>query len=213
MKRLFLLLTILTISHFSFGQLKNVELEDSLKRYDNIGHGIAISFQSGIWVPIGKLSKIFNLEPNIGSKLSYPINQYLRLDLGIIFNFPTTSKGYNFHVNDSTFRVKTNSGNAILGLWINHENEIKRSIYFDKYFGIGYGFIGTDLLNKNSRNDKYYDVETVNFNLGLGIRKMFRKEDSFGLFMELNFAPYSLFGRVDDNFGNSYIITGIYYKL
>jgi len=215
MKKAILIFFTFFIAQITYGQSNKVE-SDTISEYEYWNYGMTFTIQGGLWKPVGNLDRTFNLNPNIGIKWGFPITKQLRIEAGTSINIPLSSEPFDYYINDdSSFIANSkNTVNGILGLWINHENRFGKKFFLDKYFGLGIGFIQTDKkkLNPTSENDNWYGVETVNFNFGLGIRKIAFRKRSIGIFFEYNFAPYPVFSRVNKNFGNSSIITGLLYR-
>jgi len=202
------------IVHSTYGQ-NNKELSDSISEYEYWNYGMSITIQGGIWKPLGNLDRTFDLNPNIGLKWGLPITKQLRIELGTSINIPINSESFEYTTDDTTFIANSkNTVNGFLGLWVSNENRISTKLILNKYFGLGIGFIQTNnkeptLKNGNGNN---YSIETVNLNFGIGLRKIVFIKRSIGLYLEYNFSPYSLFGKVNNNFGYSSIITGVSYR-
>ena len=202
------------IAQLSYGQ-SDKETSDTISEYEYWNKGMIFSIQGGIWKPIGNLDRTFNINPNFGFKWGLPITKQLRIELGMSINIPINSEEFEYITDDSSFIANSRiTVNGVLGLWINHENRLGKELFFDKYFGVGVGFIQTDQKkpNPSSENYNWYGVETTNFNFGLGLRRIAFRKRSIGICIEYNFVPYQWFGHVDNDFGNSSIVTGIYYK-
>jgi len=194
----------------SFGQNKNTVTNSTLE-YDNWNYGITYSIEAGIWQPLGNLNNTFKTNPNIGLKFGFPISKPFRIELGTSVNIPINSEPFLYTTNDTSFNAHSiNTVNGILGLWVSHEKRIKKNVFIDKYFGLGLGLIQTG--EENIKDNNYYTIETINFNLGVKLRRIIFKKRSIGIFMDYNFAPFSLFKKVNDNFGNSYLTSGISYR-
>lgn len=188
---------------------------DTLTEYDYWNYGITCTIQGGIWKPLGSLQETFSLNPNIGFKWGFPITRQIRIAFGASINIPIDSEPFDFFIDDSTHQVNSqNTANGIFGFWIGHETQLKEKYFFDKYIGIGVGFIQTDKKKENpsDENDNLHSVQTINLNFGIAVRrKVFRKR-SLGFFLEYNYAPYHMLNRVKKDFGNSYLLTGITYR-
>ena len=213
-RKIFILLILSFTFHLTYGQ-SDEESSDTISEYEYWNYGMTFTIQGGIWKPIGSLDRTFNINPNIGFRWGSPITKQLRIEAGTSINIPINSEPFEYFTDDSTFIAKSkNTVNGVLGLWISHEHRISKKLFFDKYFGLGVGFIQTDKKKPNptSENDNWYGVETTNFNFGLGLRMIAFRKRSIGLYIEYNFVPYPLFGRVDKDFGNSSIVSGIYYR-
>lgn len=211
------ILTLLFLIGFQRLQAQNDSLKaNTIKACDDYNKGVTYSFQLGIWKSLGLLDTSLNTNPDFGFKWQFPISKTLKLEFGANFNIPINAKSFKYYLGDSIFTVKSKGGvNGLMGFWIAHENRIKTSIIFDKYFGIGFGFISTNKKKKQVRSryeDYWYSVNTFNFNFGLGLRKIVSAKGSLGCFIEYNYAPYSWFGRVKSDFENSYLITGVSYR-
>lgn len=209
------ILVALLIVQVSFGQSAGIE-SDTIPEYDYWNYGMTFTIQAGVWKPIGNLDKIFNVNPNIGGRAGFPISQYLRLEIGASLNIPLNSESYTYYAKSDTLIANSKKElNGILGVWIGHEKKIAKKLFFDKYLGVGVGMLGTGLEkpeSEQSENNKWYGVETINFNFGLSLRHIIFRKRSVGLFFEYNFAPYNMFGRVDRGFGNSFLITGLLFR-
>jgi hypothetical protein len=213
MRYLLIILLLLLFSQFSQGQLFYRESGPETD-YDFWDKDMFFTIQTGIWQPLEKLDRNFDMTPNLGFRWGLQIDTKLILQMGASMNFPATSEPFDYTVNGSTYRAKSNNDvNGLLGAWLIQQNNIGQNFIFENYYGLGLTFINTNVAKEKNKNDGWYDVECFNLSIGFDLsRKMFYN-DAIGIFLEYNFAPYFLFGRVRREFGSRYLITGLSYKL
>jgi hypothetical protein len=85
MRSLFSFCFILLFFQFSSGQKIFSQLGPD-SDYDFWNKDMFFTFQTGIWQPVGKLNKSFNLTPNQGFRWGLHVNNRIIFQLGASFN-------------------------------------------------------------------------------------------------------------------------------
>ncbi|WP_299889164.1 hypothetical protein [uncultured Lacinutrix sp.] len=199
---LFIFFTSIVLSQNDSIALKNIN-NDS--RIDYI-----FSVDINSFIPSGNLKESLDESLGIGFYFGVPLNQKIRIDLGVSLFFPKTKQNIIYIDNDQILEGGA-STSGTLGAWITHMTPIGASLSWEKRFGIGVGFFQTDIETGKPKeeNDSVYGVETISFSIGTGIRaKVFRR--NIGIKVDYFFTPYNLFKeRLPSNFGNSYFTLGL----
>jgi len=183
-----------------------------LANYTKWNSGVTFTIQVGSWEPLGNLKNTFRTNFNIGAKAGFPLLSKVRFDIGFSINVPQQAKPFMYYADDTTFLAwSSNTVNGMLGFWFAHEQQLGHTFFFDKYAGFGIGFIQTTSKRRPCKTceEETYSVDTAIVNVGLSLRKIVSRRSSLGIYVEYNFAPYSLFGRVKNEFGTSYLISGV----
>ena len=213
LKKIIFVLLVLQ-SSVSIAQNEEGEV-NQISEYDTWNYGMTFTVQAGVWIPMGDLKKTFTSSPNLGFRFGVPVSESLRVDLGASINMPLDSKHFEYNDNGNRFLAKSEETiNGILGVWLAQETRLDHRFIFSRYVGLGVGFIQTDTRKNDTEdeNDEWFGVETLNVNFGLSINRIITNKKAIGLFIEYNYAPYALFNKVDEGFGNRYVITGLQYR-
>jgi hypothetical protein len=205
-----ILITLILNIEFSFAQ-DNRNKIDSIPKYDVLDNGTFLTIQIGIWQPLLNLSEIYNFSPTVGVKFGYPILSRVRLQAGVRFVYPKNSNFFNYSTKDTSFTTKSEDV-GFLGIWISDKNKLNKNFMLDKYLGLGINSLSTDVEDPKSKKDNKfnYSVETINFNFGVCASTKILKKRLIGVFLEFNYAPYSLLSeKVNNNFGSSSFSYGL----
>lgn len=170
---------------------------------------------SGIWQPLGNLGETFYPAASFGFFQNIESDKEFKLKVGALVNAIGKSGTYDFVTRDSTFQTETEgSGNAIIGLWLMHTTtKWDSKIILDKVVGLGLNNLYTNTNNPNLKGKGNYSFETINLSAGVNFWFLSKKMNPIGFFLNYNFSPYFLFGRVKRGFGNSSLIFGFQYNL
>ncbi|MFV0469194.1 MAG: hypothetical protein ACK5MK_09745 [Dysgonomonas sp.] len=190
-------------------ELSNEEINAWKGKNTSRDYPFSFSVQAGALFPLGNLNSAFGTSPYVAAKFGVSdIKTGFRFDFGFGIGFPCNSSEFEYYDNGYSFPTKTSSILNI-SLWCGHEQKMMKNVYMEKYIGIGLGAMQTDTKKEVSDDeyDQWYSAETINLNLGVGIR--YKK---IGCFIEYNYAPYSIAGKVRSSYGNSYLTTGISFK-
>jgi hypothetical protein len=183
--------------------------------YDYWNSGMTFTLQTGVWTPLGNLSKTLSSSPSIGLLVGLPITKRLRFDLGTTLFVPINSNRFSYRLPDTVLLARPSLVCGILGLWVTHTDQMKSKYFLDKILGIGLGFIQTDktIDNPRSKQNTNHSLAAMNFGFGFNVRKVVLKRRSVGLNITYNFTPYSLFeNHVERDFGSQSLWTGLIYK-
>lgn len=207
---------LLFIIGFSLILIKGYSQSDtSTAEYDYWNYGITFKLQVGIWVPLGNLSGTLSPSPSVGLLFGLPIAKKISIDAGMNIFIPINANRFDYHLPDTILSAKPSLVCGVMGIWITHTDKISSKYFIDKSLGIGLGFIQTDknIDNPESDNHTNHSIETMNFSLGINLRKIIFRKRSFGLNITYNFTPYSLFqNHVEKKFGSQSLATGVMYK-
>lgn len=201
-------------SHNSRAQVDDLD-SDTMSEFDTWNQGMTFTVQVGAWLPMGDLRETFSTSPNLGFRFGFPVSEFLRIDLGASVNVPLNAESFEYNDRGNRFIAKSeNTVNGILGIWLANETRVNTNFIFSRYVGLGVGFIQTDTKKFDTADgtDEWFGVETVNLNIGISLSRIVLENNAIGVFIEYNYAPYSLFNRVNKGFGNRYIITGLQYR-
>lgn len=183
-------------------------------RYDDWNNRLRISLITGIWMPVGKLASSFDPGPQFGIAFGLPVSKTIRVDIAMIFAVPSNKKSFDINVENTTKNV--NSRYAVfLGGWVTKEYRINDNFFFDAIGGIGLGTISTDLKKPQSNNndkDSFYDLATIDMNIGAGLRRKIFKTSTIALQQSFHFAPYNTDSKLKTDLGNQFMTTSLIYR-
>ncbi|MGB6268371.1 MAG: hypothetical protein WBF67_05110, partial [Olleya sp.] len=146
----------------------------------------------------------------IGFYFGVPLNQKVRIDLGVSLFFPETKQSIKYINNDEILEGGASTSGA-LGLWTTHMTPIGQNWSWEKRFGIGVGSFQTDIETGKPKeeNDSVFSAETIFFSLGTGVRaRVFKR--NIGVKVDYFYTPYNLFKKkLLSNFGDKYFTIGV----
>ena len=177
-------------------------------------YGLIYNAIVGVWMPVGKLSDTFSASPLLGFRAGFTFAHSIRFDIGVNLRIHTNSKQFQIEAEDITTKVNSNVG-FTGGVWVTKEYKLKNKIMIDAIGGIGIGVIDTDLKKTNTNpddNDNYYSLETVDFSLGINIRKRVFMKNSIGLNLSYHFAPYTLDNELITDIGSQFFTTSLIFR-
>jgi len=177
--------------------------------------------EGGVTIPIGKLSNMMNVSPNVGFWYRIPKENNIIQNIGFSINFPK-SQNFNYVNDNYTTEIKSFSG--LLGVkmdklfWINEQKH--RNLEWSSVIGYGFYFFddvraraeyATWSASKKDQEDKPAFIKpfsTVHLAQGFKINLK-----NFGIYTRYNYAPYSIFTDIiDNNFGAHSVSVGFYYR-
>ena len=189
----------------------------STLEYDMWNSGLTFRLQTGVWIPLGKLSNTFRPAPALGFSIGIPFLKKFRFDFGFSYaNQVNNSREFNYLLSDTTLKTKSPSV-ASIGLQLTRVIEFKRRAVFDFldiHAGLSASIIDTNLKKPDSNEaDETRTVETICLSSGFTLRRKVLKKRSLGLNFRYDFTPQRLFSKnVEQGFGNSSLSVGIEYR-
>ncbi len=179
----------------------------------------AMSFvmQIGAWLPLGYLENTFDVSPAYGLRLGFRMSRNVTMQFGLNLFVPKESSEFDVKINNQTYSTTSQGkANGSIGTWFTHYTLSRnKKVLFEKYIGVGVGFIQLDLVNPLAALDEnqYYSMRTVNLNFGFALSSVMRRHSKWGIFVEYNFTPYYTSGFVETSFGSNSISVGLQYSL
>ena len=206
----------------------SVQAQDEIIREPR---GSFISVSPGVWMPLGKLRKTFDVSPQFRVGLSGQWER-LKVDVGVDFVMNNGNRPFRYTGSDTSFVAAKNLTLGGLGLSVGHIDRLSPVSYLEKSFGIGYTSISTGEKKLKSEcgeskvdvwhfgqnecegNKKYdfLDVESFYLSAGVGLQRIVFKKRVFGVHTEYRFTPFSWFGKVKKGFGNSSLSTNFTFR-
>jgi hypothetical protein len=183
-------------------------------RYEDWNNRLRISLITGLWMPIGKLETTLNPGPQFGIAFGLPVSKTVRLDIALTFAFPSNKKSFDINVENTTKNVNSRYAVFFGGL-VTKEYRITENFFFDAIGGVGLGTISTDLKKPQSNNndkDSFYDLATIDMNIGAGLRRKIFKTGTIALQQSFHFAPYNTDSKLKTDLGNQFMTTSLIYR-
>jgi hypothetical protein len=160
----------------------------------------------GIMRPMGLMKNNFSTAPLLGLSINGAISNSVSLGLSFQCAFPANTQKFDYYNKADVYEVKASSI-INFGLNLTYHKEVSKNIFLQPYTGFGVSSLSTDKKKEESSDDGntyYHSVET--FYLTGGCAFQYKK---FGVFVEYQYAPYSIAGKVRECFGNSLVSTGL----
>lgn len=185
-------------------------------QYEDYGNGayshprIALNYEIrlGSAFPLGNLHRSLGyVAPSLDFFMGVLIKQKMSIDIGGAFLFPTKRNPFDFTYHGETSETKERSlfdGS----LRYRYRYALGKNLTFIPYLGIGFFSLTTNLLKgvDDNNNKTYQSVEALD--LYAGIQLNYKR---FGYFIEYHQTTLSNSSKVANDFGNSFLSTGLTY--
>jgi len=209
---IFQVVVFLVLAHSGLKAQFVFESEQGLSQEIKTAGQIDLEFEAGGWYPLGNLRNTFESGVSIGGRMGVPLKYNLRVDVGAHFNTPSQAENILYEIGDTVMVLNgARTYTFLFGTRLAHSTEIGDHFLLESAFGIGLGLITSNQprIETGPNFDDHYRIGTVQITAGASVHRKIGKTKTLGFFADYNFAPYSLFGRVDRNFGHSYVRTGV----
>ncbi|MDR0825148.1 MAG: hypothetical protein LBN74_08650 [Prevotella sp.] len=179
-----------------------------IPRYEDREKGSFINLievRAGNWFPIGNLRNAYEIAPSIGAYFGYPVKKTMAVDIGFQIAFPINRQLFDYSRSNWTEAAKANIV-ANVNARFRYQQEVAKNVYWTTYAGAGFISVQTNLDKEYyyDDEDKWYSFETLDVFGGVNLR--YKK---VGLYLEYHYTPYSISGRVSEDFGNSAVNLGV----
>lgn len=177
-----------------------------------------IEFKTGIWVPVGNLSKTMHPSP-FGAFQINLFPPFLSVNMRFIYNSKTSSFDFS---SESEGPINVTSNVMAAGdLRINIPKYLSESNLLNSYIGVGVSSLLTNEKDPSKAGtntpstpgdlpeSEHYSVETVGVVFGSSLIWQIHNKSRLGVFAEYNFAPYGLNKRVSSSLGSHAFSFGI----
>ncbi len=187
--------------------------EEPYKRLDHT----FLTFQPGMWVPLGNLRKTFTASPSFTLKFgNVPLyKDKILLDVGLNCWFPSHTTPFNFHEKDTALVARGSNVNVNVSAYGVYRIPLANKMSLNPYLGLGVATLGTgeSKPKKKDADEKEaadrYSVTTFNINPGISFKSIVANGHAIGFFVEYNFSGYTWTDQLDKNFGGSAFQFGI----
>jgi len=184
-------------------------------QYENDKYGMYSTWigNMGLEVSLGStftladMNRIFKYAPSFDLYFCVPVKRNMSIDLGALFSFPVKPQRFDYTFKGGETTETKAKSMMCANLRYSYLHTLSNNSGLNTYMGIGVASLNTDILKEIVDNRKvYYSVDA--FDLFGGIRFQYKK---FGYFIEYHRASFPNSSKVANNFGNSFINTGVSY--
>lgn len=167
-----------------------------VNKYVNLA-GFHWALFSGVWTPFGKAS-LLGSHPLLGFEFGSKYRK-MYLNVSMYFKFSNAVNKYTFMLEDSA-RITNHFFGGYFGLDFERELIKVRKNEFNILAGISWD--GFDTMESNTKddrtdNDKGKSISSLNLNVGLGYRYIFKNSAYLGIRGKYNFVNYKNVGGTD----------------
>lgn len=197
------------VDYFDYKVYSNEFKHNYINNNYVIQNKTSITFESGLWLPSGKLSNTFSIGPQYGLQLGYTINKRLRFDFILLVGPIKSKHSFSAKENDT---IRSINGTMVgeLGIRFTHSNEIKNRYFFDYFCGFEGNEIGT---NYKIKENDYVVIQTYGISLGINLRKRIFRKSSIGISLGYHYVPYNWVNQLIKNIGSNVFTTSIFYRI
>jgi hypothetical protein len=172
----------------------------------------------GVWHPLGNLVKTIGTSPAFGGTGALRFAKQWKLDCNINFFVPVRVNRFAYKLPDTLLFAKPDALSIAMGFGVTHANRLGGKWFFDQALGVGTSFINTDQKKPKLNHDEtqsYYDLTSIDFSLGLNVRKYIKRGNYFGLNATWHYTPFSSAKghHVDKSFGSQALGVGLIWGL
>jgi len=167
------------------------------------------SVSSGIWIPFDNASLLGN-HPLLGFEFGSKYRK-MNFNASIQFKFINSANKYTVIVDDSS-RITNHFFGGYIGLDCEREIFKIRRNEFNVIGGIawdGFGVLDKNINDDRTDNNDGKSINSLNLNVGLGFRYMFKNDAYIGIKGRFNFVHYNNTGGTDLS-GNTMTIAFVY---
>jgi hypothetical protein len=169
-----------------------------------------MDIQVGVRVPVGNLSKVYSSAALFALYFKAFKVKATMFDIGLQVGMPSGKKYFNYYYNSNNKDITKAEVLLNLNARMRWEKRMRSNLRTQYYIGMGYESLSTDLYKETSVNeygnevDYTHSVRAMDFFGGINLKHKY-----VGLFLEYHYTPYSMFNKVESNFGNSAFHMGL----
>lgn len=150
---------------------------------------------SGIWIPSGSLANTFNVSPQFGAKILFPILKKYKFGIGINIRILNSISKISLSVEDVIKPANATYGLSF-GALFSREFILNNKFSLDIIGGIGIGRIHTDLIitdvtQNSQKENQYYSIQAIDLSTGIDLKRVIFKKHFVGLNCTYSFTPYN----------------------
>ena len=178
------------------------------KRYKDMDywkfHDVTVAVYAGMYGPLGSGEQVIGYNPLIGFTGVIPINDRLFAELGAKLRIHLNDSNFDYFAQGETQTVNSDLG-VFLGGTLGYKLLYTKRFVFSPKIGAGYEMVSTGIWEeKNNEGDrKYYNLQTVNFTLGVMAMTPVFVHSFIGLAANVHYCPYHLNKKLRTEFINN----------